>query len=298
MPPRRAVATLARRRRLTAAAFLAPMLAVLAVVAVWPVLHTIWFAFTNAELGGGPADFIGARNFISLLADPQWWRSVANTLIFAALSVSVEAALGMVIALALNRRFRGCGLVRAAVIVPWAVPTVVSAKLWAWMLNDVFGIVNAVLVGAGLLAKPVAWVASPRTALVSVVLVDAWKTTPFVALLLLAGLQMIPADLYEAARMDGAGPGRIFLAVTLPLLRPALLVALIFRTLDALRVFDVIYVMAGDNPASMSMSVFARQQLVEFQDVGYGSAAATLLFVLVAIVTVIYVRAGGLWQEA
>lgn len=298
MARRRAGATLAWRRRLTASTFLAPMLAVLALVALWPLLQTIWYGFTNAALGGGTARFVGISNFASLLGDPQWWHSVANTLIFVAFSVSIEAALGTVIALALNRRFPGSGLVRAAVIVPWAVPTVVSAKLWAWMLNDVFGIVNAVLVDLGLLARPVAWIASPHTALLSVVLVDVWKTTPFVALLLLAGLQMIPTAVYEAARIDGAGPVQVFFSITLPLLRPAFLVALIFRTLDALRVFDIIYVMAGDNPASMSMSVFARQQLVEFQDVGYGSAAASLLFLIVAIVTVIYVRAGGLWQEA
>jgi trehalose/maltose transport system permease protein len=295
---RRPGASSAQRRRATAAAFLAPMLAVLVLVAAWPLLQTIWFGFTNAELGGAPANFVGFANFISLVNDPDWWRSVTNTLIFTALSVSLEAALGMTIALTLNRRFRGRGLVRAAVLVPWAVPTVVSAKLWAWMLNDVFGIVNAVLVGLGLLAQPVAWVASPHTALFSIVLVDVWKTTPFVALILLAGLQLIPDEVYEAARIDGARPVQIFGVITLPLLRPALLVALIFRTLDALRVFDVVYVMAGDNPASMSMSVFARQQLVEFQEVGYGSAAAALLFIIIAVVTVIYVRAGGLWQEA
>lgn len=294
---RRAGASNAQRRRATAAAFLAPMLAVLVLVAAWPLLRTFWFGFTNAELGGATANFVGFANFISLVNDPDWWRSVANTLIFTALSVSLEATLGMAIALTLNRRFRGRGFVRAAVLVPWAVPTVVSAKLWAWMLNDVFGIVNAVLVGLGLLAQPVAWVASPRTALFSIVLVDTWKTTPFVALILLAGLQLIPGEVYEAARIDGARPVQIFHVITLPLLRPALLVALIFRTLDALRVFDVVYVMTGDNPASMSISVFARQQLVEFQEVGYGSAAAALLFVIVAVVTVIYVRAGGLWQE-
>jgi trehalose/maltose transport system permease protein len=274
------------------------MLAVLVLVAAWPLLHTIWFGFTNAELGGSQANFVGFTNFTSLVNDPDWWRSVANTVIFTALSVSLEAALGMTIALTLNRRFHGRGFVRAAVLVPWAVPTVVSAKLWAWMLNDVFGIVNAVLVDLGLLAQPVAWIASPNTALLSIVLVDTWKTTPFVALILLAGLQLIPGEVYEAARIDGARPVQIFRVITLPLLKPALLVALIFRTLDALRVFDVVYVMAGDNPASMSMSVFARQQLVEFQDVGYGSAAAALIFIIIAVVTAIYVRAGRLWQEA
>lgn len=298
MAGRRAGVALAARRRLTAATFLAPMLIVLAVVAAWPLLRTIWFGFTDAELGGGPAHFVGFANFVSLLGDPGWWRSVINTLIFAALSVSVEAVLGIVIALALNQRFPGRGLVRAAVIVPWAIPTVVSAKLWAWMLNDVFGIVNAVLVGLGLLARPVAWVAAPGTALISIVLVDAWKTTPFVALLLLAGLQMIPDELYEAAGIDGAGPVQGFFAITLPLLRPALLIALIFRTLDALRVFDIIYVIAGDNPASMSVSVFARQQLVEFQELGFGSAAAALIFIIIAVVTATYIRVGGLWREA
>jgi trehalose/maltose transport system permease protein len=181
--------------------------------------------------------------------------------------------------------------------VPWAIPTVVSAKMWDWMLHDVYGVVNAGLLGLGLIAAPIAWTASPDTALLSIVMVDVWKTTPFVALLLLAGLQTIPADVYEAAHIDGATPIQTFWKVTLPLLKPALLVALIFRTLDALRVFDIVYVMTGNNRSTMTMSVYARQQLVDFQDVGYGSAAATLLFAIVALFTVVYVTAGKVGRE-
>lgn len=289
---------LAAARRRIAWTFLAPAMLVLGVVAVWPLARTIWFSLTDARLSDPQAgQFVGLDNFADLIAAPEWWRAVGNTLAFAAISVACETALGMVIALALHQPFAGRGLVRAAILVPWAVPTVVSAKLWAWMLNDVFGVVNELLLSAGAIASPIAWIASPRTALLSVVVVDVWKTTPFMTLLLLAGLQTIPDELYEAARIDGARPVQAFLRITLPLLRPALLVALIFRTLDALRVFDIIYVMTGNSLSTMSMSVFARQQLVDFQDFGFGSAAATLLFAVIALVTLVYVRLGGLGEQ-
>jgi trehalose/maltose transport system permease protein len=182
--------------------------------------------------------------------------------------------------------------VRAAVLIPWAIPTIVSAKMWSWMLNDQFGVINAMLLAVGLIAAPVAWTADPATAMWAVVAVDVWKTTPFMALLLLAGLQMIPRDCYEAARIDGVGPLRVFLKVTLPLLRPALIVAVVFRGLDALRVFDLIYVITSNSRTTMSMSVYARQQLVDFQEVGIGSAASTLLFLVIALLTIVVLTAG------
>ncbi len=153
------------------------------------------------------------------------------------------------------------------------------------MLHDQFGVVNALLLEAGLIDAPVAWLAGRGTAMASIIVVDVWKTTPFMALLVLAALQMLPRDIYEAARIDGVHPVRVFFRVTLPLIRPALVVAIIFRGLDALRVFDVMYVMTGNAAGTMTMSVFARQQLVDFQDVGYGSAASTLLFLTIALVT-------------
>ncbi len=293
-PPSR----LTRQRTRAAWLFVAPMVFVLVAVAGWPLGRTIWFAFTDANLSDlAAAQFVGASNFIYLLSDPDWWQAVRNTLVFATISVTIETILGLAIALALNAHFPGRGTLRAAVLIPWAVPTVVSAQMWSWMFNDVFGIINHILMGLGIIDKGIAWTASPDTALAAVIMVDVWKTTPFMALLILAGLQMLPGEIYEAARVDGIHPVRVFFKVTLPLLKPALLVAVIFRALDALRIFDLIYVMTGNNKVTMSMSVYARQQLVDFQDVGFGSAAATMLFLLIAVFTAVYLTLAKVGKE-
>jgi len=285
--------TLRRRRAVTAWSFLAPMLLVLAVVAGWPLLRTILLSFTDAGLGDfSAANYIGFANYDDLVTDPNWWRAVVNTVGFTIVSVTIETVLGLIIALTLDARLPGRGVVRAAVLIPWAIPTVVSAKMWGWMLNDLYGVVNAVLLGLGLIHQPWAWLADPVLSLASVIAVDVWKGTPFMALLSLAALQVLPREIYEAVRVDGVNPIRVFLEVTLPLIRPALLVAIVFRSLDALRVFDVIYVLTGDNPATASMSVYARQQLIDFQQVGMGSAAATFLFLIIALFAAIVVTAG------
>ncbi len=293
--------TLDRLRTRTAWVFLAPALVLLTLAAAWPLVRTVVFGFTDASLGElGEARFIGFENYLAfysgrwygLLADPQWWRAVANTLVFSVASVALEAFLGVAIALVLDRSFPGRAWVRAAVLVPWAVPTIVSAKMWGWMLNDQFGVVNQALIAVGLISAPLAWTADPALALPTVIAVEVWKTTPFIALLALAALQVVPQECYEAARIDGAGPARIFFSITLPIIRPAIVVAVVFRALDALRVFDVIYVLTSNSVDTMSMSIFARQQLVDFQDVGYGSAASTLLFFSVALVAAVVLAAG------
>ncbi|MBN9425571.1 MAG: sugar ABC transporter permease [Burkholderiales bacterium] len=288
----------AARARATAQAawrFLAPTLAVMLLVAAWPLARTLFFGFTDATLfDTGDYRFIGLGNYLGradgewfgLLADPYWWRALYNTLSFTLASVLVETVLGVLIALILNTQFRGRGLVRAALLVPWAIPTVVCARMWAWMLNDQFGVINDLLLRAGLIAAPIAWLAEPSLALWAAIAVDIWKTTPFVALLALAALQMVPNDCYEAARIDGVNPVVVFFRVTLPLIRPALLVAVTFRLLDAMRVFDVIYAMTGTAATTQTLSIFARQQLIDFQDVGYGSAASTTLFVATALLAV------------
>jgi trehalose/maltose transport system permease protein len=290
-----------RLRTPTAWLFLGPTLALVVLVAAWPLARTIGFGFTDAWLGDLDArQWIGFENYLAryggrwygLLADAQWWRAVWNTLLFATVSVTLETVLGVAIALVLNARFPGRALVRAAVLVPWAIPTIVSAKLWGWMLNDQFGIINHGLLMLDLIAEPLAWTADPMLSMASVIVVDVWKTTPFIALLVLAALQLVPAACYEAAKIDGAGPVRTFFSITLPIIRPAIVVAVVFRLLDALRVFDVIYVLTSNSVDTMSMSMFARQQLVDFQDVGYGSAAATLLFLLVALATALVLTAG------
>jgi trehalose/maltose transport system permease protein len=287
---RRASAAAARRRE--AALFVVPLLAALAAVAGWPLARTIWLSFTDATLTGGDHDFIGLANYAFLLEDPDWWRAVRNTLVFAAISVALETALGLAIALVLDAQIRLRGVLRAAVLVPWAIPTVVSAQLWAWMLHDQYGVINEVLLAFGLMDAPRAWLADRTLAMASVIAVDVWKTTPFMVLLLLAALQTVPRELHEAAMVDGAGAIRRFLVVTLPAIRPALLVAVIFRTLDALRIFDLIYVMVGNASATATMAVYARQHMVDFQDTGYGSAASTVLFAVIALAAALFIRLG------
>ncbi len=297
---------LMRQRVRSAWMFLTPMLLVLTAVAGWPLLRTIYFGFTNTSL----SDFenhqwVGFDNYLSvlklpsgkviydgLLVDPVWWRAVWNTFRFSIISVLVETLLGLIVALVLNAEFRGRGLVRAAILIPWAIPTIVSAKMWAWMLNDQFGIINDILMKLGVISQKIAWTADPGTAMLAVLIVDIWKTTPFMTLLILAGLQMVPGDIYEAARIDGVNPLKVFWKVTLPLIRPALMVAVIFRTLDALRIFDLIYVLTPNNVHTKSMSVFAKENLFDFDKFAFGSAASTLLFVILATFTVLYLWLG------
>ncbi|OBQ84430.1 sugar ABC transporter permease [Mesorhizobium sp. WSM3873] len=302
---------LMRQRVRSAWLFLAPMLLVLAAVAGWPLLRTFYYSFTDASLADLDArQWVGFDNYFSmlsmpsgrvlydgLLADPVWWRAVWNTLLFAVVSVSCETVLGMIVALVLNADFRGRGFVRAAILIPWAIPTIVSAKMWQWMLNDQFGIINAVLLNLGLIDAKIAWTASTDTATIAVLIVDIWKTTPFMALLFLAALQMLPRDVIEVARLDGANPWQIFWKVTLPLIRPAVMVAVIFRALDALRIFDLIYVLTPNNVHTKSMSVFVRENLFEFDKFAYGSAASTLLFLIVALLTISYIRIGRIELE-
>jgi trehalose/maltose transport system permease protein len=300
VPGKQSAAPLSLQRQRVRAAwlFLLPALVALAAMAGWPLVRTFWFALTDARLDGlEEAHFIGLDNFRMVVEDPDWWQSVRNTFRFAAVSVGLETVLGMAIALVLNTRFRGQGVLRAAVLVPWAIPTVVSARMWGWMFHDVYGVLNAMLQGVGLISEPVAWTADPALAQWALVAVDVWKTTPFMALLLLAALQVLPEELYEAARMDGASPVRTFFQVTLPLIRGPLLVAVIFRTLDALRVFDLFYVLTSNSNDSMSMAVYARQQMFEFQDLGLGAAAASLLFAIIALFTVVYMVVGRVGRE-
>lgn len=298
--------SLSSERTRAAWLFLAPMLVVLLLVAVWPLGRTLYFSLTNATLVDMENyGLVGLSNYLTydngrwygVLSDPQWFAALRNTLVFAVVSVTLETVLGVLIALLLNAHFPGRGLMRAAMLVPWAIPTVVSAKMWGWMLNDQFGVINDALMRVGLITEPVAWLADPSLALVSVILVDVWKTTPFVALLVLAALQMVPKDCYEAAEVDGIHPVRVFFRVTLPLIAPALAVAIIFRLLDAMRMFDLVYVMTGATDATITLSVFAQRELIGFQDVGYGSAAATLVFFIIALLTALYVMATRLDLE-
>lgn len=302
-PPR---GGLLRQRQIAALWFLAPMIIILLLVAGWPLARTIYFSFTDttlANLYGG--EWIGFDNYLKMrelssgdiiwrgtLVDPVWWNAVWNTVRFAVVSVSLETFFGIIVALVLNAEFRGRGWVRAAILIPWAIPTVVSARMWGWMLNDQFGILNDIMLHLGLITEKIAWTASADTAMTAVLIVDVWKTTPFMALLILAGLQMVPRDMYEAARIDGISPIKVFFLVTLPLIRQALMVAVIFRTLDALRIFDLIYLLTPNSSATETMSTVSRQNLIEFDKFAYGSAQSTLLFVIIAVFVALYIWLG------
>jgi trehalose/maltose transport system permease protein len=304
--PRRRELSLQQQRARAAFWFLAPMLTMLFCVAAWPLLRSIYFSFTDTSLSnlyGG--EFIGFDNYLKwrvldsgrirwggTLADPDWWNAVWNTVRFAVVSVVLETFLGLMVALVLNAEFKGRGIVRAAILVPWAIPTIVSAKMWGWMLNDQFGIINDMMIKAGIITDKIAWTATTDTAMFAVLIVDIWKTTPFMALLCLAGLQMIPRDIYEAAKVDGVHPVRVFFKVTLPLVRPALMVAVIFRMLDALRIFDLIYVLTPNSAATKTMSIISRENMIDFDNFAYGSAQSTLLFLIILVTVALYIWLG------
>ena len=270
---------------------LAPSLLVVFLVAIVPLLQTIYQSLTDARLASvRPVQFIGLRNYTDLLTDGQFLNAIKVTVLFTVLTVAFEFVLGMVIALVVNSNFKGRGPMRAAMLVPWAIPTVVSATMWKWMYHDIYGVINDLLVAKlHILPQNIAWIADPATAVPAIAAVDIWKTTPFMALLLLAGLQVIPTDIYEAADVDGANPVQQFFRLTLPLLRPAILVALIFRTLDSLRVFDVFYVMFGNRADTQTMAVYDQQVITAFSDLGYGGALSVAIFVIIGIFVVTYV---------
>jgi trehalose/maltose transport system permease protein len=288
---RRRRTKLQRRQARLAWLLLLPALGAVGFVAMFPLGKTIYQSFTNQEFLGGlePTKWVGLRNYRDVWHDSIFRDSIWTTVKFTLITVSIEFVLGLIISLVVNSSFKGRGLMRAVMLVPWAIPTVVAAQMWKWMLDDVFGVVNDAGVRLGFLDHSRAWISDPSTALASVCAVDIWKTTPFVALLLLAGLQVIPNDLYEAAAVDGASALRQFWKITLPLLRPAILVTLIFRTLDALRVFDVFYVFFGSRPDTQTMAIYDQSTIVGDGYVGYGAALSVAIFLIISLFVVIYV---------
>jgi ABC-type sugar transport system permease subunit len=272
-----------------------PAVGTILLIALFPLAWTVWESLHLHDLRmpwlGRP--FIGLDNYIEALGDLRFREALVHTLLFTVASVTLELALGCVLALAMNRAFRGRGLVRAAILVPWAIPTVVAALIWRFMFDGDSGIVNAALGAIGV--TPPVWFVDRFAAWVPVVLGDVWKETPFVALLLLAGLQGIDPSLYEAARIDGATAWRQFRHVTLPLLKPALLVALIFRTRDAFRVFDLVYVMTGGGPGTSTepIALYTFSSLLQNLRFGYGSALSVLVFLVAFVLALGYIRVVG-----
>ena len=267
----------ALRERLSRYGLLAPAVVFVASVALVPVLFTLWLSFRRQMPIFGISQWIAIENYRFLLEDARFWSATANTAYFVVFSVTLELALGLGVALLLNQKFPWRGLAWALVLVPWAVPNVVAARFWEWILNADFGVLNY------LLGTEIHWLGDPFWAMHAAILADVWKTTPFVVLLLLAGLQVIPEVLYHAARIDGANSWQLFRHVTLPLLKPVMLLVLLFRTMDAGRVFDLIFVLTGGGPANQTetLVVYAYKLLYRTLQFGYGStvAVATFLFI-------------------
>jgi trehalose/maltose transport system permease protein len=286
----KAIDLLERQRRL-AWFLIVPAVFVVFMVIGYPLIQVLVYSVLKYKLDGvTPPSFVGLSNYLFILSDPDFWLAVQNTLIFSVFSVTLECVLGLTVALVANSNFKGRSILRVAILIPWAIPTVVSSKIWAWMFNDIYGVVNVLLINFHLIPQKIAFLATPATALPVIIAVDVWKTTPFMALLLLAGLGLIPGDLYEAAAIDGASKIRQFFSLTLPLIMPTLLVALIFRTLDALRVFDIFYVMVGGQGNMATMAIYNQQWLVSFLDAGTGSAASVIILVIIMAFVVLYTR--------
>lgn len=290
-----------RQQRRLAWLLLSPALLVIFGIALFPVGWTVWESLHRHDLQmpwlGKP--FVGLENYGQLLRDDRFWSALGHTGFFTASTVSLELLFGLVLALAMDRAFRWRGLFRAAILIPWALPTVVAGLLWRFLFEARWGMVNLVLTRAAIIEEPIVWLIGPLTAWIPVILADVWKTTPFVALVLLAGLQIIPRELYEAAAVDGAGPLRRLWRITLPLLRPAILVALIFRTLDAFRVFDLIYVLTGGGPgtATEPLALYAFNSLFQNLRFGFGSALAVVIFAVTFTLALLYVRFLGAFRE-
>jgi ABC-type sugar transport system permease subunit len=274
---------------------LAPMVIVLVVVIGYPLLDSFWLSLHRANLAnpeqGQP--FIGVGNYVRAFTQPDFWYSIQRTLYFTILSVGLETGLGLLFAVLLNERFRFNLPARLAMIIPWALLTVSNGVLWAWILNPTYGIFNATLINIGLLDAPKPWLSDTFWTMNMIILADVWKTVPNMTLLLLAGLQPIPHDLYEAADIDGATRWQKFTRITLPLLRPVILVAVALRTIGAFRVFDIVYVLTGNGgPADSTkvISFYNYDQAFHYLFFGYGAAISWIITAFMILLIVIYMR--------
>jgi multiple sugar transport system permease protein len=268
-----------------------PSMILIAIVAAYPILYAVWLSLHeySVRVAGlsrwaGP---LGLRNYTTALQDSEFWSALVTTLVFTASSVFLELVIGLAMALAMHSAFRGQGVLRTVVLVPWAVLTVVTGIMWRTIFESPQGLVNSIIGG------DTVWLGQEPHALIVIIVADTWKTAPFMALLILAGLQTIPGEIYEAAKVDGATMWQRFRKITLPLLTPAILVALIFRTLDALRIFDLPYILTKGANGTTTLSLIAQRTFAENRIYGLGAALSILTFIVVMIVSFTYIRVVG-----
>ncbi|WP_017721535.1 carbohydrate ABC transporter permease [Kamptonema formosum] len=275
-----------KQEQLTGWILAAPALLLLLLIFAYPIGRAFWLSLFTQNLGTQLQPvFSGFNNYLRMSLDGRFWQSLQNTTIFTVVSVPLELVLGMAIALVLNQSFPGRGGVRTIAIIPWALPTALIALGWAWMFNDQFGVVNDILLRLGVIESPLTWLGEPALAMVAIIAADVWKATPFISIILLAGLQSIPQDFYEAHAIDGASPWQSFRDITLPLLMPQILIALVFRVAQAFGMFDLPRVMTGGGPASATemVSIYVYATVMRYLDFGYGSALVVVTFLLLLL---------------
>ncbi len=278
--------------------FVLPTLVVIFIVAVYPIINTFILSLHRYNLKFPYREkFIGFNNYIRLFRTDEFWLSLNFTLKFTIVAVSIETVLGIIIALMINKPFKGRGLTRAAVLIPWAIPTVVSAMMWRMMYSNQFGVLNLFLTKVHLASnmQSIQWLSNSTLAFWAIVIADVWKTTPFMALLILAGLQNIDSSMYEAADVDGANSWIKFWKITLPMLKGTILVALVFRVLDSIRIFDLINVLTAGGPgnATESLSIYSYKLLMKFLDFGNGSATSMILFFIAMAFSFFFIKVLG-----
>jgi len=269
-----------------------PALLILLLVYAYPIGRAFWLSLFTQNLGTELQPvFSGLNNYARIWGDGAFWESIWNTTFFTVVSLILELVLGMSIALVLDRSFRGRGMVRTIAILPWALPTAIMALAWTWIFNDQYGVLNDILMRLGIIQTGINWLGNPTLAMVSVITADVWKTTSFVSILLLAGLQSIPQDLYEAHAIEGATPWQSFRQITLPLLMPQILIASLFRFAQSFGVFDLIQVMTGGGPAGATemVSLYIYDTVRRYLDFGYGAALVVVTFIiLIAVVALAF----------
>lgn len=282
--------TFNRQEKVTGWVMLLPALLVLGLVFIYPIARAFWLSWFTENLGTQLQPvFTGLGNYQRMLGDGRFWQSLSNTAIFTVISVFLELLLGLGVALILNKSFWGRGVVRTVAIIPWALPTAVMGLAWAWIFNDQYGVVNDLLLRLGLIDTGINWLGTPTLAMIALIVADVWKTTPFISIILLAGLQSISEDLYEAHRLDGASPWQSFTQITLPLLMPQILIALLFRFAQSFGIFDLIQVMTGGGPAGSTetVSIYIYSTVMRYLDFGYGAALVVVTFLLLVFAVVI-----------
>lgn len=281
------------RRRRTGIVFVAPALIVLAAILGYPILNSVYLSLQSVRLSNGALqqDWVGLGNFTRLMSDPVFWKAAGNTAYFTVMEVILVISISLVVALLLNHPFGRSGFFRVLLVVPWAIAPVANAVPWKWILNANYGILNGVLTSAGLIDGYKVWLGTPFSALNCLLIVDVWKSIPFVALLMLAGLQRVPSALYRAAYMDGAGPWQSFVHVTFPSIRAVFGIAVILQTIWSLRVFDLVFVLTKGGPANGTalLNFLAYRVTFNFLDFGYGAAIANVIFAMTFVLASLYV---------